>query len=73
MATLAKTFDDVTCPRCRDRLAACPTNEHGFPLAATSYAVGNVARATGGHQMYFDHEGRVALCAADPLPETSRA
>ncbi len=55
---------NVTCERCQARLAECPTNEHGFPLADHVFAVGNPARPDMGHALYFTHDGRVALCAA---------
>jgi len=44
---------DVSCPRCRER----------YPHAS-DYEVGNVARPSMGHQMYFTNEGRIALCIA---------
>lgn len=58
----------VTCNRCRERLAGCPVNEHGFPLAAEVFEVGNPARPDMGHALYFTDEGRSALCAADRVP-----
>lgn len=54
----------VRCEECKARLNACPTNEHGFPLAGKVYDVGNVARPEMGHARYFTNDGRIALCAA---------
>ncbi len=57
----------VTCGTCNSRLAECPKNEHGFPLADHIYTVGNRARNEMGHAMYFTYTGRIALCNAKKL------
>lgn len=58
MTTTATRIDErVTCPRCRERLAAEPN-------AAARFAVGNPARPDMGHALFFSATGRVALCAA---------
>ena len=61
---LDKVFAGVTCPQCRERLAACPRNEHGFPVARKSYNVGNIGCEEMGHQMFLTPTGRIALCIA---------
>ena len=61
----------VLCERCNERLVGCEKNEHGFPLAAVSYRVGNYAGEKMGHAVFFDKEGQVALCAAEKQPGKS--
>jgi hypothetical protein len=63
----------VTCPRCAARLAECPANGHGFPMAERRYDVGNVSAVEMGHQYYHHRTGRVALCAAGELPRAVSA
>lgn len=64
---------EITCPDCLRRLSECPTNEHGLPLADLQYNVGNPAKPSMGHAMYFTDTGRTALCIARPLREVARA
>lgn len=51
----------VTCPDCQRRLIDL-VNRGAF--ASQVYEVGNIAKSEMGHQYYFTHGGRVALCIA---------
>lgn len=65
--TISPLFDDVTCPGCRARLAECPVNEHGFPLAWERFDVGASQSHGMGHDLRYSSDGRTALCVADRL------
>ncbi len=64
MATTTDRFPGITCTCCCDRLAECPTNESGFPMARELFEVGNQAAPDMGHAIYHCRDGRTALCAA---------
>jgi len=63
----------VVCQECNNRLSTCPTNEHGFPLAAMVFTVGNRAADSMGHAMFFTNTGRVALCIAKRQPAVTHS
>lgn len=64
--------EGVTCRECLERLEVVTDYEKG-DRARDSYEVRNRARDEMGHAIYFDDDGKVALCAAPLKPGHSLA